>query len=445
MTRPSDRIIFVVALFVLVLLIMVRITPRPPVPDGFARYAYGVSEFGVYGPADGSEHAPAPSMGRAPLYPWFLTLFVALDSQYREYLSCHYQHSGNCGDLPVSPRVGDLILGLLSIIPLYFTARRLGASERTTYVSLFVLMGIWLPWTYMHGVSESIALPLHALLTYMTVRFLFDSSQRQFKLVIGIGLVLGLLALGRFAYQFYIPILMIVVFFAYRSDKRHAITRRLIAVVLLLVGFAGVTGPWYFRNYQHFGVVSLGSSGSTGVIVARVHYNRMNPAEYAASFLYWFPFVGEKIAVRILPEAAWARLNTDNPDGFRQRSQMYRRELGQQGYSRTDIRRIAQAEVVKHWPKHLFVSIPFVVRGLRYAILFVPLTLVWLWHTILHRKWRSLVALSGGWFIIVFHAGLTHFNVRYGWPIAFDFACVSAVGATVVLDYWKQRRAIADR
>lgn len=98
------------------------------------------------------------------------------------------------------------------------------------------------------------------------------------------------------------------------------------------------------------------------------------------------------------------------------------------------------AEIRDHLPAHVAASLPFAVRGLRNAVFFLPLLPVFFYYVIRRRLWQEFLALSAGWFVLVFHAGLTHFNVRYGWPLAFDFAVAAALAATLLWEGIRQRR-----
>lgn len=299
--------------------IVALITPHPPANDRYAAYALGIHLYGVYGPATRADTQPVPSMGRAPLYPAFLTAFVALDDGYRTYLECYYSDEEDCGNVPPAPRAAQMLLGLLTVFPLFATARMLGARDDFTALMVLLLMGLWLPWIYLNGVSEALSLPLHALLTYFTARYLFKDTPRRDALLA--GLTLGLLALSRFAYQYYLPLLLLILVIGYINRQPFDWRRVGASVSLAIMGFGLLVTPWLMRNQQIFASTTLGTSGSTGVITARVFYNRMTPEEYATAFVYWLPFVGDTIAQRIFPDSHWSRLDVSNPDGFRQQSQ----------------------------------------------------------------------------------------------------------------------------
>lgn len=429
----------VALLIVYVVGIVIILTPYPPANDDYAAYALGINLHGVYGLATNDEAAPFPSMGRAPLYPVFLSIFITLDESYKEYLLCYYADASDCSVVPDTPRIGQMILGLLTVFPLFSTARMLGAHDRFTALMVLILMIQYLPWIYLYGVSESVSLPLHALLTYFTARYLFKETPNRDALLV--GLTLGLLALSRFAYQYYLPLLLIILIVRHFNWQRFEWQRMGVALLLGAFGFGLLVAPWLTRNQTEFGVTALGTSGSTGVITARAFYNRMNSTEYATAFLYWLPFIGDNVAERILPESYWARLDTDNPDGFRLQSRQFRQEQYREGITESEIRSMMMNEILDNWPAHMALSLPFAVRGLRNATFFLPLMPIFFYYVIRSRLWRQFLTLSAGWFVLVFHAGATHFNVRYGWPLAFDFALAAALAATLL---WKgiQRRQI---
>jgi 4-amino-4-deoxy-L-arabinose transferase-like glycosyltransferase len=421
----------VAGLIVYTLVIAWMLTPRPPTSDGYARYALGLHDHGVYGRVMTPGIPPPADMGRAPLYPALLAAGAALYPTYHDYLHCFYSQQTGCDAITglTAVRGAQMALGIIGLLAVYGSARVMGAGYLPGLMMTGLLGGLWLPYIYLNGYSEAIGLPLHAALTYFTTRYLFKPTPKRDALIIG-GLI-GLLALTRFAYLYYLPLALLVLWLG----RDRTLARRLSAwrVGLALVGAVAVLLPWMLRNQVEFDTWSIGNSGSGGVVHVRLQMNQMTISEYPIAFLYWFPYVGEPLAETALPDTLWSRFDVDAPDGFRQSGI----RASQQAEAGTTS--LLLADIQQNPVAHVAVSVPLAVRGLKYAVLFLPLMPFFFYYVIRREHWRVLLALSAGWFVWIFHAGFTHFNVRYGWPLGFDFAVATALAATWLYADWRRR------
>jgi len=421
------------------------LTPDHPVDDGYERFALSISEHGIYGRIPDTaymDRVPAPSVGRPPLYAAFLSVFASLHPPYRDYLVCFYNvdTQNTCDDRSglTLVRSAQMIVGLCGVFFVYLTARLLGARDAFALLTTLIIGLLWTLSTYLNGYSEAIAIPLHAMLTYFTARCLVSRTRWPDALIIGI--VLALLTLTRFAYQYYLPIILTLLIIAKFTHDHLNWRQTGGAVFLVIFGFSLFVGPWVVRNKQVSDEFTLGAGGESGVLMVRMMYNRMNFQEYVTAFLYWFPIIGDNISERILPEAFWQRLNTDTIEGFRQQGLNQRFDLRSRGYSTEEINSLAIDAIRNNIVSHIAVTLPLFIRGSRYAVFFLPLLPFFFYYVIRHKRWTSFLALSAGWFIWVFHASFTHFNVRYGWPLGFDFAVMAALAATWIYDDMKQRK-----
>jgi len=415
---------------------------KPPSGDEYENYAFSLWKWGVYGRATQTEVAPEPDAGRAPLYPAFLAGVIELSPAYRDMVACYVDKNPDCDwskatVLQWAQRA--LMVGALLI--LFFAATAIGAGSWMAALATALTAPFLLKYVGKYPVSEAVALPLVAVLTYALC--LWYARRVGWPALVLAGIAIALLALSRLAYVYFVPFLAIAILIIPRRHVafREGLATRLVGALVLTVTVAAVLAPWYARNYDQVGRLVIGESAGNEVLATRVMYNRMTLEEGIAAILIWLPNPMPKLAQALFPAEVTEKFDFKNPEGFRQKRHQELRKL-ESTHSKDEVRRLLLDEMRAHPVRHTLMSIPFAVRGLRQVWLFVPLAVGLL----------VVATRRGAWWVwglavfpilnLLFHAGLTHFRERYGLPMIFGLAPLTALALTMLLHrFWFERRA----
>lgn len=414
-----------------------------PAPDDYAKFAYAVATWGTFGFPDDSTRAPAPSVGRAPLYPLFLAGMMQLSPTYASLVTGYVdgEETTDEPDAGIVPYVQMAIMATVAFV-LFAIARLFGSRPVFAHACAAVALVPLLDIAFKYRLSEALAVPLFALASLCLVLWFMDRDRPRRRYLFLAGLVLGLAALTRTVHVTYLPfVLLAVLLLPTAAGGRPAVRRRLAGGLLLLAGFAIVVAPWVGRNVALQGSPAIGAGGADGVLAWRAAYNTMSPAEALAAGVYWLPGFGDSLARSLFPERAWRRLDFSHPDGFRARGwatlQQVRRDHADGGERRAELRRLVLADPAGH----LVATLPLAVRGLRHVWIFLPFAVYALWRVRRQPVFPPLIGagvLTVATFVV--HAGITHFRGRYGLPMVVGFAPLAALGLTI-LSGWRSGEA----
>ena len=400
-----------------------------PAPDGYSRYAANLFTSGVYSsqfPID--DQNVSPEMGRAPGYPFFLSLLMHIDEDYRDFVQCHYSKELNdcIYDGGAAVYIPTFLISLSAYLS-FCIALYLGAN---IYISIIFVTPILYPLVkevalYQH--SEALALPLFALLSFILTSW-FSGKTKIWTLCIA-GLTLGALALTRTAFLYFIPFAALAILLIQNQQKSCLFQKKFYLSVLFIMSTVIVITPWLYRNATHFDKPQIGSSGVNGVLTMRVQYNKMTFSESICAFIYWIPDSGDDLAKKYCREDQWKRFDLSHPESYRQMGWQHLNELSADGSSDEEIRSKLLSEIISDPVRHFLVSIPIGWRGLHRTIIFVPFIIPFYYMLFKNYRWWQIGALSLTIFTFLFHAAITHFNPRYGVPLLFGFAPSAAAGA----------------
>ena len=280
-------------------------------------YAVNLAQHGVYGLSGYEVDQPAqPSAANLPLYPGFVGLMSWLDEDLYNALLC-----AGTGPTPQQCATDYSSIFFVQFFfagcSLFFIWRWIhcifGLARFATLVTIGTFLSGELQDMAVRFLTENFVLTLFFATQFFIAQIVSKNSQSSW---IFCGITLGLLALTRPEYlQFAITLAVVAtVLICWR--------RQWVSVRGLVVGclaFVLVLLPWSARNKLQLDSWSLTQGGYAEAILAyRLTFNRMSLNEWGASFVYWAPDVGDKLAKRFLQPASYERLISRNKNSFRE-------------------------------------------------------------------------------------------------------------------------------
>jgi hypothetical protein len=312
----------VVALFICVAIFLALLTVHGDydVPQDdeirYIDYALNIATHGVFGLSDYDlARPPAPSAANAPLYPGFLGLMAGLDSELYAAFFC----AGTSATPEQCPTPFNLIFAIqftLAGTGLFFIWSWVNAAFGNARFAWLVAAGVLLCGELQDMASRFLT-ENFVLVLFFAFQFTFVNALQKNRLRdwLGSAVSLGLLTLTRPEYL-YLAIAIAAIVSALLTAKKHWPTLGKLAASVLI--FMLVLSPWAIRNKSQLDTFSLTAGGYAEAIMAyRLTFNRMTLAEWGASFVYWTPDIGDKIAEAWLPPASFERFVSKNPNSFR--------------------------------------------------------------------------------------------------------------------------------
>jgi hypothetical protein len=215
-----------------------------PIHDGGDSYEYAllaknISETGAF---TLSEDTFTPEMFRTPGYSVFLSALFHFDPTL--HLAIMVQ----------------VVLVLFSGLLLFALSKSVVPNP---WPYILVLLFVFDPSTVFYSLSVWSDIP-YIFLTLFAVYLLFAYSTKNPFFVIGIGAVLGFATLVRSVGE--IAFFVIAFCFAIHLLKSLPFKKTLTLLLLLLVGYSAIVGPWYARNYFYSGTAALSSTGAHALL-----------------------------------------------------------------------------------------------------------------------------------------------------------------------------------
>ena len=404
----------------------------PPMPDGYAKYAYALKTWGVFGIPASTTEKPEPGVGRAPLYPVFLAGMLAISPTHSEMVESWIDgEKGFSQDAGIVPYVQ---MGLMSIVGIvvFAIARLYGSNLFFAYLCSFAVLARLMGMAYHFRLSEVLAFPLFALTSYFLV--LWYKQRPNLWYLVFAGLCLGLLALTRVVHLYFLPFVVLALVLIPPAGGRLPWKKIGAAVGVFVLMFAISVGPWMLRNASQHANAEIGDSGTDSVYVLRILYNTMTFEEAMAGTIFWLPDFGDNLAKKLFPEAS-KRFDFNERESFRRQRARYKNELSatlEEGESlQSAVKREFVSSVLTNPGGHLLAMVPLTVRGFRHIWLYLPFAFIALWYM---RRDKQLLTITGASMMTiltyVLHVGATHFRGRYGYPMLVGVAPLAALGMT---------------
>ncbi len=423
----------------------------------YACYTFNLMSAGVF--SHETESPPAASMRRAPAYPVYLAMVMSLVPGLRgQSINDIFIVDG---EMMYFRRKADMIPFFINSLVLIIALAALSAGvvwklceSRYYTVAAFLFVLLEPSWhRHLHPTAffrndlfATLLFTIFSLLLYKAV------NRPRFLPFLVAGMFLGLLALTRAVFLYFLPPLLVFIFIQMLL-VRIPIKRNITITLFFLAGCCIVVMPWMFRNARLFDYMKIRTGGGT-VLGIRANYNMMTTKEYFASFLYWSGNTERAYFSRFLlhtmfDEKDYAMLRRDNPDGYYQRG-MAGFSLEKQGVegdekdeALCDEKQIGGGvgSLLTHPFRHLLVTVPMMWRGMQVSK--VPLFGVALFclffllaaAAVLRRQWALFALLVPAIFSFFMHSLLTHNITRYSMPVI----PVLFIAAMIVLCQWSEK------
>jgi hypothetical protein len=396
---------------------------------------HGTYSDGVFDEIDSSRDVPPPGMFLGPGYPLLLAGMMVLDPGLKESAACLVRHraagdvAANCPPhrgltLPVQMA---LCAGALAF--LFAAARRL--SGGTAIAALATAIGLGTLASYAGlitlAMTESLALFLFAGAALLFLRLFQGRAGRGTALLA--GLALGLLVLTRPSHAVLAPVALLAV-------AGLAGTRRIGwgALPLCALGIAVAVLPWMLRNGIVLGRFAVTATYGPAVLVERLSYNDMTPRQLLASFVYWLPDFGDRLATALFGEDVVWRLDWGRPGSFYDVGQRRRAAaLEAPGGIDALFPGLVREQILRNPVWHGLTTLSMAWRGIwigRYWGL-AMFALIPFGLAAAHRAGRLaglLLYWSPAWIMLAVHAGASVNQERYNLALMLGGAIVAAWG-----------------
>jgi hypothetical protein len=371
-----------------------------------------------------------PTSYRAPGYPMFLALAIVSHSDIFQMKWKDFFDPDQTERLAYIKKLQILLL-LLTYIGAALTAYIVTGSSLAFAATLFFL------WYYqpLHGLpngyySENMICTMVSVTSALSA---LAFRTRRLALFFICGLSLGYLTLTRATFLYSIVPLIGFAYYTL-SDQSHK--RRMAIVAVLVIGFSSVVMPYMIRNKVSLGHLSISSTRGGRIIAGRTRiYNQMTRNEWYASFLKWgSPYMATTLLNRYFEPEDYARLDKNNPNGFRQSARRFGSVLGHiygkglEGESR--MKKEAINSILTNPFRHIAVSMSLWYKGARVSRYFhfdIAIYLSMFFLFIIALIERKPVLLAGTFVAVYsqsFYAFFSHFIHRYSRPtIAVGVAC----------------------
>lgn len=344
---------------------------------------FNLARFGEYHnskslPEDRAAGRLTPYFQREPGFPLYLAAVFASSPETDSLTARCFQDTACTAAAPVMRRVWRVTSVLVSasvafmFIVTFLLTRSRSASVAAGLAGLLVMP--MLAAASVHDFVAALLLLLHATLAALTFR--------RPRLATGVagGLALGLLALTRAVFQYWLAGVVVVLAAGLWQDRRRR--RVLMPACAALAAAAWMTAaPWMLRNAVvagHFGVSGLGG----WALALRAEHDLMTWAEVRGAFAYWLPDVSVLGAARGRlmsrlepPDFGYTRFDEDRRRGFIGRTHRHEGEVAARA-ERIDprwresaaaqdaaLRRAALGVMRDNWLKHAVLTPALALHG----------------------------------------------------------------------------------
>ncbi|WP_232480470.1 hypothetical protein [Roseomonas sp. KE2513] len=396
---------------------------------------WGTFSDGFFDRVDSAVEAPPPGMFLGPVYPLLLAGVMSVEPALREAAGCMVQHTPSADVAARCPAYGGLVRPLhMALVAgalafLMAAARRVSGSLAVAGLATGIGLVLCLAYARLFSLAmtESLALFLFSGAAYTFMRALLDGGRGAALLG---GLFFGLLLLTRPSHVVLLPLALLALL--YVAMRPAPSGRRIAATALFALGVAAVTLPWAARNEAVLGRFALTAGYGPAVLIERMAYNEMTPGEFGASFLYWLPDFGDRLAERLFGHETVRRLDWNQPDSLYDIGQ-HRRHAALEAPGRIDdlVPGLLRDEVIGRPVAYAASTLSLAWRGLWVGrnvgivvILLLPLGLMAAHRARRLRLWALYAAPA--WIMLVVHAGASVNQERYNLALILGLSVAAA-------------------
>ena len=291
-----------------------------PVADAvnYLIIAHDLHSTGIFGNGAmlGPQTEIAPGRFIAPLYPGLLAGLMRVDSGFAVSVDCiiHGQNPKACPlDFGIAIPV-QMVITAFGLMAAWVLGRQISGSVIGAWLTFVVALSSKDYLLYASQfLTESLYLPLMGW-SFVTMTAWIQNGRPRHALMTGILLSLSTMTRPAPLYLIYACVLVTAIMAWMGSqDLRRC---RLIAMAAFCGGAILVLGPWMIRNQIQFGSSALTAGYAPYILVQRVAYNLMSWQEWCASFIAWFPDIGDNLASALFQPDTYRRLDYFSPDSY---------------------------------------------------------------------------------------------------------------------------------
>jgi len=362
------------------------ITDRTIFGDGVGqlRAAYNLYAYNIFAERLGSP--PVPDNFIEP-FPAFVNslYFRLLELSGFGPLSFEEMHWGQSVYVVKQINLFWVFLGQISLaLFVYFKTRKLWVAVSTLVAAYVFFFGNFrVVNTFYTELQGGVLI----LLSSIGIFFLFENYRVRAAFLTAISLALLALTKASYFYINFIIILLIfgLLFYDSFKNKKLASGQVIRLMLVIVVAYAAVLGPWILRNYIHFNSTAISDRGGV-VLYIRATKNQMTAEEVRGAFYLYGPSIYHHLGGKwgyARPHAdeldpnhgAWMRVNRNrSPNSFfagvRNELRDAMQKVDSNGNSVTlnevaaDMNRKALASIASDPVKHLGMSFVFLWRGM---------------------------------------------------------------------------------
>lgn len=315
---PARTAVLVLAAMILASSIALALTARPPgVASGDAPSyldgAYHLARFNTLNEAQTSADA-SPAIAREPGYGFFLSVLMRLDPRLRQFKPECLAGTMACdvGLYRWIPRANLILIQLTGIVVFLLALCTCRNALAALVAAAYILFNFAANKFWWDPMSDRLAV---FLLSLSMLALAWAWPSRKPLRWGATGLCFAALTLTK-AVFFYFCLLTGFLALVYAAFATRDRTRIVQAVAVAFIAYGLAVGPWTLRNNHVSGEFRLTDARSGIALSTREVFDRMTPAQYWASFVYWTKGPGPGLARRLFPADVVAPFDLDAPGGF---------------------------------------------------------------------------------------------------------------------------------
>jgi 4-amino-4-deoxy-L-arabinose transferase-like glycosyltransferase len=396
---------------------------------------YGVFSSGVFDDTDSTQNRPPPGMFFVPGYPLVVLAAMKLDHRFEAAVRCsvesshHRKDASECEDYALPMHLIHALLlaaGVLAIArsaeaifanpQVFWIAGGLATASLSAHANLFSFV-----------MTESLTIALFCVVALFALLGWQTGRMRYFALA---GIFLGLLCLTRPSFVILIPVFALVSLLGGLRPTAATAGQSFKSALVLLAGCALVVAPWIVRNHLSAGKPRLTQEYGSAALIERFAYNDMTAREFAYTFAYCLPGIGDVLFDKEYGDDSMRRFTYFTPDSFFHAGRGRRDTLVEQ-HGRLDpiIAQVVIDELRANWWRHLLVSVSLgwcgMWTGRVWSLLLVPLFALACFRAL--RTSQPLLLMYAAPALVMFgvHALIGNHHTRYNLILIAPY-CVGA-------------------
>jgi hypothetical protein len=397
---------------------------------------HGVLSNGVFDDVNSTVATPPPGKFFGPVYPALVAVAMQLDHRFADAVDCAVgfnegmRKAEECEMYATPMQLMHAVLLTLGVLAIALSAEIIFASAAVFWLTGTLATIALLPDADLFSfvMTESLTFGLYGLAALALVRSL---KARRMAAIIAAGAVFGLLALTRASFVVVAPVAVALLavneLWLARAGWRPLIKHAL----AFSLAWIAVVGPWLVRNAVSTGEWRPTEEYGSAALIERFAYDDMTAREFAMSFPYCLPTIGQPLIERMFGTPAMARFIYSEPGSFFHVGRDRREKLVEEHHKLDPIiGGVIRDELRERWWRYLLISLPLGWCGLWVGgLLGLALAPLFVWGCVTAVRRREplfLLYATPPLVMLVLHAALANQYTRYNLILIGPFAAATA-------------------